>query len=342
MKKLVIADISRLAGVSRSTVSKAINDYGDIPDKTKKKINGIIRKYNYFPSKSAQILRRGRADSVAFISGRISSHFTVEILSAIERRTFSTGKFLHRVVPYSTNYQVSNMREIFRKIIYGREASAIVALAMNPEPGLVMQCKKAGIPLILIENFSKKAHTVNTDNRKAGFMAAEYLIKKGRKRIALICGGLKAGSRCGYSYAAVERKSGFDAALDAGGVKNGPDYMELAEYYTIEEGMIMFGNMLKKGVKPDAVFCASGDMTAVGVMEAAKKRGMRIPDDLAVLGFDDSGCSAYLNPPLSTIRQPIDSIGREVLDTAISAAEGRLKGFRHVLLQPELIVRTSA
>ncbi len=342
LKKLVIKDIARLAGVSYSAVSKTINNYPDISDVTRKKIQKIIIKHNYCPSKSAQALRSGKNNNIAFMSGRIASHFTVDILGAIERRTFATGKYVHGIIPYSTNYDTGIMNEIFDKILYGREASAVVALAMNPPSGILQKHRKAGIPVILIENFMKNAHTVNIDNKKAGFMAAQYLIKSGRKNIGIICGGLKAGSKFGYSYAAVERKAGFDAALKEHGVKSGDEYLVECGQYTISEGMEIFGSMMKKGKIPGAIFCASGDMTAVGVMESAKKHGLKIPDDLAVIGFDDSECSAFVNPPLTTIRQPIEKIGAEVFDMAVEAIGGKLKKFRHVLVEPELIIRKSA
>jgi DNA-binding LacI/PurR family transcriptional regulator len=342
MKKLVIKDIAKLAGVSLSAVSKAINNYPDISEETREKIQKVIAKHNYTPSKSAQMLRGGKNNNIAFMSGRISSHFTVEILSAIEKRTFSTGKYVHGIIPYSTNFEVKIMNEIFDKIIYGREVSAVVALAMNPVPESMLKCKKAGIPVVLIENFMKNAHSVNTDNRKGGFMAVEYLIKSGRKRIGLICGGLETGSKCGFSYAAVERKAGFEEALEKHGIKTSEKHLELAQYYTITEGVELFDEFMKKEIKLDAVFCASGDMTAIGVMESAKKYGMKIPDDLAVVGFDNSETSAFLNPPLTTIAQPIEEIGAKVLDTAIDAIDGRLKTFKQILQEPALIIRKSA
>jgi DNA-binding LacI/PurR family transcriptional regulator len=342
MKKLMIKDIARLAGVSESTVSKAINDYSDIPAETKEKIQKIITKYNYRPSRSAQILRGGKNNTIAFMSGRIASHFTVEILSALEKRTFTTGKYVHGIIPYSTNYETKIMNEIFNKILYGREASAIVALAMNPDPGILLKYKQAGIPLVLIENRMKNAHSVNTDNRKGGFMAAEYLIKKGRKKIGLICGGLKAGSKAGFSYAAVERKAGFDEALLKYGIKNDSQFLELVADYTIAEGAAIFDRFMDKGAGLDAVFCASGDMTAVGVMESAKKHGMSIPGDLAVIGFDDSSYSAFFNPPLTTVRQPIEKLGAGAFNTAVAAIEGKTGPFKHILIEPELIIRKSA
>jgi LacI family transcriptional regulator len=337
----MIKDIAKLAGVSKSTVSKAINNYRDIPETTRKKIQEIIKNHNYYPLESAQILGRGKNDTIAFISSRISAYFTAEVLRAIEDRARIIGKYIHSIVPYSTFYDRKISAELFKKILYGRKASAVVALAMNPDPGILLEYKKAGIPVILIENRLENAHSVNTDNREGGFMAAEYLIKRGRKRIGLICGWPIKMSKYGFSYATAERRDGFDEALKQYGIKSSAKYIELTTHYSISEGMDLFDRFMKKGIKLDAVFCASGDMTALGVMESAKKHGMRIPDDLAVIGFDDYFYSAYLNPPLTTMRQPINKIGAEVFDMAVDAMEGKLNLFKHIEIEPELIIRQS-
>ncbi|HRU40253.1 MAG TPA: substrate-binding domain-containing protein, partial [Candidatus Goldiibacteriota bacterium] len=195
---------------------------------------------------------------------------------------------------------------------------------------------------VLIENSMACAYSVNTDNRKAGYIAAEYLIKSGRKRIGLISGGIMKGSAHGYSYSAAGRKAGFIAAFEAAGLKAREKTMITAGQYTIEEGMNLFGTLTEKEEKIDAVFCASGDMTALGVMEAAKKRGMKVPDDLAVIGFDDMQTSEFLNPPLTTVRQNIDKIGAAALDISVAAIEKSAVPARNVVIEPELVIRKSA
>jgi len=342
MKKLVIKDIAKLAGVSKSTVSKVINNYSDIPRETKEKIQKIIEKHNFYPHESAQMLGRGKNNTIAFISSRISAYFTAEVLRAIEDRARAAGKYVHEIIPYSTFYDRNVSAQLFKKILYGRKASAVVALAMNPEPGILLEYKNAGVPVILIENRLENAHSVNTDNRGGGFTAAEYFIKKGRKRIGLICGWPIKKSKYGFSYATEERKAGFDEALKQYGIKPIGKYLELTTHYSIPEGIKLFDRFVENGVKLDAVFCAAGDMTAMGVMESAKRHGMRIPGDLAVIGFDDYFYSAYLNPPLTTVRQPINKLGAEVFDMAVDAIEGKLNFFKHIEIEPELIIRESA
>ncbi len=342
MKRIVIKDIAKLAGVSKSTVSKAINDYGDIPENTKEKIRKIIKEHNFYPHESAQMLGRGKNNTIAFISSRISAYFTSEVLRAIEDRARAAGKYVHDIIPYSTFYDKGISAELFKKILYGGKASAVVALAMNPDPDILLEYSKAGIPVILIENRLDNAHSVNTDNREGGFKAAEYLIKKGRKRIGLICGWPIKKSKYGFSYATEERKAGFDEALKQYGIKTNAKYLELTTHYSIGEGINLFDRFMKKGIKLDAIFCAAGDMTALGVMESAKKRRIRIPDDLSVIGFDDYFYSAYLSPPLTTVRQPIDKLGAEVFDMVVEAMEGKLNFFKHIEIEPELIIRQSA
>jgi LacI family transcriptional regulator len=338
----MIKDIAKLAGVSKSTVSKAINNYSDIPEKTRKIIQKIIKKHNYYPLEAAQKLGRGKNDTIAFISSRISAYFTSEVLRAIEDRARIKDKYTNGIIPYSTFYDRKISAKLFKEILYGRKASVVVALAMNPAPNILLEYRKAGIPVILIENRLENAHSVNTDNYEGGFKVAEYLIKKGRKRIGLICGWPIKMSKYGFSYATAERRAGFDKALKQYGIKSSAKYLGLTTHYSIQEGMNLFDRFVEKGIKLDSVFCASGDMTALGVMESAKKHGMRIPDDLAVIGFDDYFYSAYLNPPLTTMRQPINKIGAEVFDMAVDAMEGKLNLFKHIEIESELIIRQSA
>ena len=188
----------------------------------------------------------------------------------------------------------------------------------------------------------KNAHSVNVDNREGGFLAGEYLLNRGKKKIGLICGWPLKKTKYGFSYATAERKAGFEEALKQYVMKFNEKYIELATNYSIQEGIKIFNEFMKKSIKLDAIFCASGDMTAMGIMEGARKQGIRIPQDLAVIGYDDSLSSAFLDPPLSTIRQPIEKLGAEVFNMVNDAIEGKLDVFKHIEIEPELVIRQSA
>jgi len=342
MKKLTIEDIASLAGVSRSAVSKAINNYSDITPETREKILRVIKEHNYYPLESARILGKGKNDTIAFVSQRITVPFNALVLREIENSARNANKYVYNITPFSSYHDNKKGDDLLRKLLYGRRASVIVALAMNPPQEIILKYKQAGISVILVENRMKNAHSVNIDNYQGGFLAGEYLAKSGRKKIGIICGGMDAKTRYNYSYAGAERKRGFEDALQKYGIKTGQKYLEQAYNYTIREGIGIFDNFLHKGARLDSVFCASGDLTAMGIIESARKRGMKIPQDLAVIGYDDNYYSAFLNPSLTTIRQPIDKLGAEAFNIICDSLEGKPGSFKHIEIEPEFKKRQSA
>jgi DNA-binding LacI/PurR family transcriptional regulator len=319
-----------------------INNYKSIPQKTKDRIFRIMKENDYYPFESAQNLGRGKSDVIAFMAVRFSASFIAEILEAFERKAIMAGKYVHGIVPYSTRNDPKVKEELFKRILYGRKASCLVALAINPDMKMIKEYKKSGIPVILIENSMKGVHSVNVDNYKGAYMAAEYLLKKGRKKIGLISGGVDMKTPWGLNPAAVERKAGFEAALKKHGRVLNAENVEMVYHYTCEEGREIPDRFVKKGVKLDAVFCSAGDAIAMGVMERAGELGVKIPHDLSVIGFDDMVYSSHLNPPLTTVRQPMEKIGFTAFDLAVEAIEGKLKKETHIIIEPELIIRESA
>lgn len=342
MKKLNIKDIAKLANVSKSTVSKVINDYKSIPKGTKNRINEIIRKKNYYSFESAHTLAKGKTDVIIFMAPKYASPFISEILEAFETRSIETEKYVRDIITYSTRGDVKIKEELFKRILYGKKAAALVALAINPSKKDINDYKKYGIPIILLGNKMKGAHSVRVDNFKGAFQATEYLMNKGKKNICFISGRTFDDGSCDLDYSVVERRKGFEAAMKKHGfaVKNGN--IEIVHDFTYEDGKASFKNFLKKGVKPDAVFCAAGDIAAMGVLEGAQEAGIKIPGEMAVIGYDDMMFAKHLNPPLTTVRQPINELGAVAFDTAVAAIEGKLKKPEDIVLEPRLIIRKSA
>ena len=342
MKKITINDIAKLAGVTKGTVSMVLNDYKSIPKKTKDRILGIMKDNDYYPFESAHMLAKGKSDTIAFMTTRFAAPFLAELLDAFERKAIKENKYVHNIVPYSTRNDPKVRDELFKKILYGRKASAVVAVALNPDPKIIREYKRNGIPVILIENDMKGANSVNVDNFKGGFAAAEYLIKSGRKRIGLITGGLDIKTPWGLNPSAIERKAGFESALEKYGRVLKKQHIEMTHNYNREEGKISLDNFISRKAGLDAIFCSAGDAMAMGVLERAREIGIKIPDDLAVIGFDDMVYAAQLNPPLTTVRQPIEDIASAAFDMAVDAMEGKLKKEKHVIFDPVLIIRKSA
>lgn len=342
MKKLTISDIAKLSGVAKSSVSMAINNHKNIPASTRNRILKIIKDNNYYPLESAQTLKKGKTDAIAFMTVRLSSDFTGKVLESIENKAISTGRYKHGIIQYATMDDIETRDEMFNKILYGRKASALIALAINPAREMIQKYKRNGIPVILLENRMKGAHSVNVDNFKGAFLATEYLIKSGRKKIGIISGGFDVKSIWRYNYSSERRMEGFKAALKKHGLKLQDENIEMIYNYSSKEGSEVFDRFVQKGVKVDAIFCASGDATAMGVMKRAKELKIRIPQKLAIIGFDNKEYSENLNPALTTVSQPIEKIGFAAFDLALNAIDGKIKKETHILFDPELIIRESA
>jgi DNA-binding LacI/PurR family transcriptional regulator len=342
MKKLNINDIAKLANVSKSTVSKVLNDYKSIPKATKNRINRIIEKNNYYSLESAHNLAKGRTDVIVFMATKYASPFISGVLEAFENRSIQAGKYTHNIITYSTRGNLNIKDDLFNRILYGKKAAALVALAINPSKKVIAQYNKFNVPVILLGNVMKGAHSVKVDNFKGAFMATEYLIKQGKKNIGFITGRTRDDGSCELDLSVVERRLGFEAAMKKYGCTINGKYVEVIHDFTYEEGRTSLSNLLKKGLKPDAIFCAAGDIVAVGVMESIREAGLKIPGDIAVIGFDDMMFAKHINPPLTTVRQPIAELGSAAFDTAVAAIEGKLKKNGNIILEPVLIVRKSA
>jgi DNA-binding LacI/PurR family transcriptional regulator len=193
------------------------------------------------------------------------------------------------------------------------------------------------MPVVMIERRIEGYSSVRTDNVKGAYMAAEYLIKNGRKSPGIICGRLD----CYDCINAKERNEGFIKALEDHGAvfdKNCSEYTG----YKFDDGVAACRQMFDRGARPDAVFCAAGDTVALGFMKEARRLGIKVPGDIAVVGYDDILASSMVSPSLMTIRQPIIKMGREALSIILGTLNHEIKETVTTTFEPELIVRESA
>jgi LacI family transcriptional regulator len=342
MKNVTIQDIAERAGVTKATVSMVINQDHRITEKTRDKVLKIIKEMNYYPNQSARKLARGKSDVIAFVSARFAAPFIASVMDAFEQRAFQMGRYVHGIHPYSTQHKTEAKEELLQQILYGRTADAVVVVTIRPSQKVVDEYAARKIPLILLENTLPGCHSIRVDNLKGGLIATEYLIQKGRKRIGLINGVTQPPPGVDLVPSAVERLEGYRQALKNKGLEFTENRVVAYGNYLFEEGRMGLKTLLEKDPKLDAIFCAAGDIMAMGVMAEAKARGIRIPEDLALVGYDDMLASSLLKPTLTTVHQPLVQMGVQAFETAIDAIDGKLLEDRNILMQPELIVRESA
>jgi DNA-binding LacI/PurR family transcriptional regulator len=209
---------------------------------------------------------------------------------------------------------------------------AVIGICIAPEPRTVASFRSAGIPMVLIDEEVEGASTVSCDNRAGGYLAGKHLARSGRKSIGVVTGPTD-------HFNASLRLRGLEKALEEQGLKIPAGGVVVAPTYVRKEGEAAMAKLLREGPKVDAVFSAAGDTSALGVLSVAREAGVKVPEQLAIIGYDDLPLAAISDPPLSTIRQPLDLMAREAHRLATTCTAEILATPKRSLLEPALVTR---
>lgn len=334
MTELTLEDIAKQAGVSRSTVSRVVNGSPSVSAEVRKRVLKVIQSTGYHPNAAARSLASQRSWMIGLVLPRsVSSFFTDPYFPQLTQG-IAYGCNNHNLT--LSLFLVGNKEDeekITPRISRRGLLDGILIQTTQNEDKLIGTLVNSSIPSVIlgrpfdIEGVSY----IDVDNLSAGANATKHLIRLGYKRIATITGSkynTTASDRFeGYSKAMKAANLPLDQALIAGG----DDFSETSGYEAMKK-------LLK--ASPDAVF-ASADMMAIGAMRAIQEAGLRVPEDIAVVGFDDIPMSAQPNIRLTTIRQPIMRFGVKAVELLIDLIENGSKPARKLILDTELIVRDS-
>ncbi|MBN1397113.1 MAG: substrate-binding domain-containing protein [Bacteroidetes bacterium] len=240
----------------------------------------------------------------------------------------------------SSSGELDKQAESLEKILTENKPSVLIAISMCPNPNVISQYKKNNVPIILVDEEAAGASTVSTDNLAGGHIAGEYLISKGKKKIAIVNGKTVSSGNHAGNYNARLRLDGFRDALKHAGLTIPLGCDIEAPNYSREDGVAAMPKLISAGV--DAVFCAAADNCALGLLLVAKERGVRVPEDMAIIGFDDLPIARLSTPSLTTIKQPMDEIVEAAYSMATAHREEILKSPQKHLFKPQLIIRQSA
>jgi LacI family transcriptional regulator len=214
--------------------------------------------------------------------------------------------------------------------------TALIAISIRPDSDTIAAYQSQNVPIILIDEETTGVSTITTDNCMGGRIAGEHLISKGKKKIAIITGRTKVKG----GYNAEQRLKGFQQALKGKGISLQQGYMMEVLHYSREDGIEAMPKLLTMGV--DAIFCAAGDNCALGLLTVARDRGVRIPEDIAIIGFDDLLIARLSTPALTTIRQPLKEIAEAAFKMAVVQRDEILRRPQNAKFNPELVIRQSA
>jgi len=332
--KPTIRDIARLAGVSRSTVSLVINDDRRISEATKNKVLRVIAEAGYEPNSLARGLARRRAQTLAVLLPKTDSHvfsdyYFAEGISGVSDALAETGyRLLIQIVGERFLAQKGHLK-LFRE----RGADGALLLGTLNEDTFADELLEARVPLVLVNSRRPGASSVVADNRRGMRDMVKYLRGLGHRRIGFI-GGLE------NTTVGEDRSRGFLEGLAEQGIPFSED-LRLWGNFSEESGARAALELLSRNPRPTAIMAAN-DMMAIGALRAAHDAlGLRVPEDLTVVGADDVRLTTYLRPPLTTIAQPMYEIGgmatRMLLDGLTGAAPPR-----EVVVDTRLVLRASA
>ena len=247
------------------------------------------------------------------------------------RQLFKAEEILIR----SLTDDASVQKERMNALLHQTSPSALIAISVRPDRETIATYKNMKIPIILIDEETHGVSAVMTDNFMGGRLAGEHLAARGRQKIGIISGRTQVEG----GYNAEQRLKGFRKALDAAGISLSPEAMIEVEHYSRDEGIEIMPKL--QDLQLDAVFCAAGDNCALGLLFVAKERRIRVPDDMAIIGFDDVLAARVSIPALTTIRQPIEEMAKTAYELVMNRRDEILVTPVKKVFKPELVIRGS-
>jgi DNA-binding LacI/PurR family transcriptional regulator len=325
-----IREVARVAGVSTATVSRVVNGTAPVDAATEKRVRAAIEKTGYYPNSHARTLGTGKSHIYGLIISDIENPFFPELVKCFERIAVEHGQ---EVLIANTDYQPERMQVCVRRMLE-RKVDGVAIMTSEMEPKLVQMLSRRDIPIVFLDTGSvgRRISTISLDYVGGINLAVDYLTALNHKRIAFISGPPELAS-------AKMRREAFLAAMRRKKLKTPADYMRMGNH-RIDGGQAAMAQLLKLPVRPTAVL-ASNDLTAIGVMGAAQAAGLRVPQDLSVIGFDGIDIGNYMQPPLTTVHVSRADIATRVFTSLYAASHrGENKGIAH-LVGTELVVRQS-
>ena len=328
--KLDIRTVARLANVSIATVSRTINRVSTVNPKMAKRVWEAIEKLDYFPNTQARALVSGRSRLLGLIVSEITNPFFPELIQGFEDIAVEHG---YEILISSTNYDPRRMSLCIRRMLE-RRAEGVAVMTFGVEKPLLEQLAERNVPLVFVDVGPERPgiSLLRVDYRHGIQQGVEHLAALGHRDIAFISGPKRL-------HSAQSRLVAFTKSLEECSLKVDPAWIVEGDH-TMEGGMEAMEQLLQSKHRPTAVMC-SNDMTAIGVLHKLYRAGLKVPDDLSVIGFDDIHIAQVTIPPLTTIQMSCFELARAAVTALRAHCEEGLEPQRNYKIPTRLIVRES-
>jgi len=328
--KVTIIEVAAEAGVSFGTVSRVINNDVHVKAETRERVLSAMRRLGFVANRQARSLAGGRSNTIGVLVPDLGTGYIGEIIRGIDTELSLTGLDL---ILYTTHRTASKEANYVANLALGMVDGLLLVLPRNPAD-YIGTLTRRNFPFVLIDHqgTGEDCPAVGATNWQGAYTATEYLIKLGHKRIGFITGSMDL--RC-----AEDRLKGYRSALRTYHMAEVPELIYEGTFFQ-PDGYAGACALLDLNDPPTAIF-ASNDVMAMGVMDAVRHRGFRIPDDISVVGFDNIPQSAMVYPPLTTVLQPLEQMGRVATQMLLGILKKPEKDTSRIELPTEMIVRSS-
>lgn len=329
-ERVTIIDVAKEANVSFATVSRVVTGKGYVSPATRERVVDAMARTGYVVNREARALAGGRHQVIGLLVPDLDTSYGWEILRGIDEELAAAS---YDLMLYTTHRRMTRESEFVHSLTQGSTDGLLMILPMDPG-SYVDSIRRRDFPYVIIDHtgVDEQGPSVGATNRQGAINAVDYLLSLGHRRIGFITGIAEMGCAqerlVGYQTALLTAGLPFDASL----VEEG-DFRQPRAYECTRR-------LLALPDPPTAIFAAN-DISAYGVMDAARDAGLRIPDHISVVGFDDIPSSAHTNPPLTTIRQPMREMGRLAARMLFALIDDPKRGVERIALPTELVIRST-
>jgi len=327
-----LEEIAKRAKVSRSTVSRVINNDSRVSDETRQRVLAVVKRLNYHPNLAARSLAAGRTRILGLVipervTGLFSDPYFPILIQGI---TSACNAHDHSVMLWLAEPEYE--RRMISQILHNGLIDGVIMASMLVDDSLTSSLVESDLPFILVGRHptNPRVNYVDVDNVNSARELVAHLVASGYRRIATITGPLN-------MIAGMDRLEGYQLALRDAGMTIDPRLIAVGDF-SENGGYARMQDLLP--LKPDAVFVAS-DAMALGALRAIREAGLRVPQDIALAGYDDMPFAERTDPPLTTVRQPIHQAGVTAAETLIDLVTDPSSQPRHIILPTQLVVRAS-
>ncbi|EHH1101749.1 substrate-binding domain-containing protein [Vibrio parahaemolyticus] len=325
-------DIAKLAGVSTSTVSHVINKTRFVSEEISERVNNAAKELNYYaPSALARSLKVNRTKTIGMLVTTSTNPFFGEVVKGVERSCYHKG---YSLILCNTEGDNERMRQSINTLLQKRVDGLILMCSSLEGERIDVFERYPDIPVVVMDwgPMLFTSDKIQDNSLRGGYLAAKYLIDCGHTEIGCITGPL-------IKHQAQMRYEGYKRAMNEAGLEFNANWI-IESDFECEGGYQAFKKMAERGTLPSSIF-VSNDMMAMGVINAANELGIKVPDDLSIIGYDDIHIAKFMSPSLTTIHQPKYRLGQAAVETLVRRLDDKSNEVQVVQLEPTLVIRNS-